>query len=126
MQERLDEYRRLATAGKSFKIDARIVDPIEAKEIFPLLNPEVIVGGLYNPGDGCVDPTSYINALVRSAKKNGGKIFEGCPVSGIVIGRTQFGARHVTGVKTPFGTINTNCVVNCGGMKNCHKFKFID
>ena len=70
----MDEYRRLATIGRSFQIDARIVDPAEAHAIFPLLNPEVIVGGLYNPMDGCIDPTSFVNALIRSAKKNGGKV----------------------------------------------------
>ncbi|KAL0275940.1 UNVERIFIED_CONTAM: hypothetical protein PYX00_003646 [Menopon gallinae] len=114
--ERLDEYRRLATAGQSFKIDARIVDPDEAKAIFPLLNPNVIVGGLYNPGDGCVNPTAFINSVVRSAKKNGGKIFENCPVTGLEVGRTQFGAKHITGVRTPYGVIQTNCVVNCAGV----------
>lgn len=147
LQERLDEYRRLATIGRSFQIDARIVDPDEAQAVFPLLNKEIIVGGLYNPMDGCVDPTCFVNAMTRSAKKNGGKvcffsprihpfwysmlmilanqsfilqqnilqIFEECPVTGIKIGRNQFGVKQIMGVKTAHGDIATNCIVNCTG-----------
>lgn len=112
----MKEYRRLATLGHSFNIDAQIMSPAETKAIFPLLNEEVIEGGLYNPGDGVVDPSSYCSALLRSARKNGAKVVENCSVEGIKIGRTQFGARHVQGVSTSLGNITTNCVVNCSGM----------
>jgi len=70
----MKEYKRLATLGHSFNIDGQIVSPAEAKAIFPLLNPDVIEGGLYNPGDGVVDPSSYCSALLRSARKNGAKV----------------------------------------------------
>ena len=70
----MDEYRRLATIGVSFGIESHIVDPAEMQKLFPLINPEVIVGGLYSPGDGVVDPALLCTALRKAAIDGGGKV----------------------------------------------------
>jgi hypothetical protein len=36
-------------------------------------------------------------------------------VTSILTGKNGFGSRQITGVVTPFGSIKTNCVVNCCG-----------
>jgi glycine/D-amino acid oxidase-like deaminating enzyme len=43
------------------------------------------------------------------------QVIENCPVTGIRVERNTFGTRQVQGVKTPFGEIKTQCVVNCAG-----------
>jgi glycine/D-amino acid oxidase-like deaminating enzyme len=70
----MDEYRRLATIGVSFGIESYIVDPAEMQKLFPLINREVIVGGLYSPGDGVVDPALLCTALRKAAIDGGGKV----------------------------------------------------
>jgi len=73
-QERMDEYRRLATIGVNFGIESHILDPAEMQKLFPLINPEVIVGGLYSAGDGVVDPALLCTALRKAAVDGGGKV----------------------------------------------------
>jgi sarcosine dehydrogenase len=70
----MNEYRRLSTIGVSFGIESHILDPAETQKLFPLINPDVIVGSLYSPGDGVVDPAMLCTALTKAATNKGGKV----------------------------------------------------
>ena len=70
-QDRLNEFRRVITGSKIFGIQAYLISPQETKELFPLLNENIIQGAIYSPEDGVIDPTMLINALTKSAKSNG-------------------------------------------------------
>ncbi|XP_046984325.1 sarcosine dehydrogenase, mitochondrial [Schistocerca americana] len=115
-KERLEEYRRLATVGHSFGIESSILSAEETKKIFPLINEKVVHGSLYSPGDGTVDPSMLCTALTRTAVQAGAKLIENCPVTKILRGKNNFGSKKVSGVITPYGTIRTDCVVNCSGV----------
>ena len=56
-------YRRMCTLSKYVKNESRMVTPEEIKVIHPLLNTDEILGGLYVPADGSVDPTGKITHL---------------------------------------------------------------
>lgn len=75
MQERVAEYERLITASKNFDIDAHIIDPAEAKKKFPLLDENAFVAAVHCPADGTIDPAMLVNALTKSARRNGCKVF---------------------------------------------------
>ena len=79
------------------------------------MNVDNIVGALYSPMDGHVDPNGLCMGLTRAAKKAGARVIEGCTVEDIVTEERSFGAWGVTEVKTDLGSIKTNCVVNCTG-----------
>ncbi|XP_046739990.1 sarcosine dehydrogenase, mitochondrial isoform X1 [Diprion similis] len=113
---RMDEYKRLATAGKAFGIDSHLVSPGEARQIFPLLNEQAFYGALYTPGDGVVDPAMLCNALTKYAKEHGAKVVQDCPVTRILKKETQLGSSQIVGVETPYGIIKTNCVLNAAGV----------
>ncbi|XP_065339541.1 sarcosine dehydrogenase, mitochondrial [Cloeon dipterum] len=115
-KERLDEYRRLATAGRFFGIESQLLSPAETSRLFPLIDEKALYGALYSPGDGTVDPTGMCAALTKAASRSGGRVIEGCSVSGIQVERNMFGTKQISAVKTPFGTIKTECVVNCAGV----------
>jgi len=68
------EYERLTTSCKNFGIDAYMIDPIEAKEKFPLLDKNAFQAAMYSPSDGTIDPAMLVNALTKSAEKNGCKV----------------------------------------------------
>ena len=43
------------------------------------------------------------------------QVIEKCPVSNILTKENDFGTTQVSGVVTPYGSIKTDCVVNCAG-----------
>ena len=75
MQERLNEYKRLHTIGKSFGIESHVLSPEETKKLYPLMNVEDIYGALYSPRDGTMDPNGFCSALARSATRAGAKVY---------------------------------------------------
>ncbi|XP_013113750.2 sarcosine dehydrogenase, mitochondrial [Stomoxys calcitrans] len=112
---RLDEYRRLATVGNALGIENHILSPEETQKVFPLLDPKAFIGALYSPGDGVVDPAMLCTALTRAATKNGARVIENCPVNELVV-EQQARGKKLVGVKTPYGTIKTENVVNATGV----------
>ena len=55
-------------------IESHILSPAEAKKLYPLMNTDDIVGALYSPSDGHIDPAGYCTALARGAKMNGAQV----------------------------------------------------
>lgn len=43
------------------------------------------------------------------------QVIENCPVTGIQVRTDDLGVKRVKAVETPYGTIDTPCVVNCAG-----------
>lgn len=68
------EYERLITSCKNFGIDAYMIDPAETKEKFPLIDENAFLAAIHSPADGTIDPAMLINALTKSAEKNGCKV----------------------------------------------------
>ncbi|XP_040078946.1 sarcosine dehydrogenase, mitochondrial [Ixodes scapularis] len=114
-KERLDEYKRLMTIGKAFGIESHVLSPEETKKLYPLMNVEDLYGTLYSPGDGTVDPAGFCTSLVRASTAKGAKVIEKCSVLGVETRVDDFGTRRVSGVRTPFGLVRTNALVNCTG-----------
>jgi len=117
---RLDEYKRFSETGKYFGIESHVLSPAEVKDVHPLLNVDDIVGGVYSPGDGTIDPTSITNAYAKSARALGARIYEQTGVSAIesesyvTEGGTQ--TKRITAVRTACGArIATKTVVNASG-----------
>ncbi|XP_073980159.1 sarcosine dehydrogenase isoform X2 [Rhodnius prolixus] len=112
---RLDEYRRMGTLAKNFGIETAILTPEETKKLFPLINTETIEGSLYCPSDGVVDPSMFCKAVMHGAKQAGAEVYEFCPVTDIIIGKSKYGFKQVEGVQTKNGIVKTKCVVNSAG-----------
>lgn len=113
--ERLAEYERLAEMGNVYSIESTVVAPEHIQDIHPLLATDDVVGALYSPTDGTIDPTGAVTAYSRGAKAAGGLVFENTEVAAI---HTKPG-RHgdvVTGLTTTCGhKIETDVVVNAAG-----------
>ena len=113
-QERWLEIKRMATMAKSFGFELHLVSPVEARKLFPPLNPNGIVGAALVPSDGYVNPADVTQALAKGARNGGVKIREGVCVTGILRD-----GRRVTGVETDQGAIYCDVLVNCAGMWGC-------
>ncbi|XP_077005171.1 sarcosine dehydrogenase, mitochondrial isoform X1 [Tamandua tetradactyla] len=115
-RQRLDEYKRLMTLGKSYGVESHVLSPAETKALYPLMNVDDLYGTLYVPHDGTMDPAGTCTALARAATARGAQVIENCPVTGIRVRTDDFGVRRVAAVETEHGSIQTPCVVNCAGV----------
>ncbi|MET4608392.1 heterotetrameric sarcosine oxidase gamma subunit [Bradyrhizobium sp. JR4.1] len=108
---RLEELLRGASMGRNFGLEMHAVSPPEIKERWPLLNLDGIIGGIWAPKDGQVNPADVTQAFAKGARMGGAKIIENLSVDRILI---EHGC--ATGVSTEEGAIRCKKVVICGGM----------
>jgi glycine cleavage system aminomethyltransferase T/glycine/D-amino acid oxidase-like deaminating enzyme len=110
-QERLEEISRQAGWAKTFGLPLELISPAEAQELFPPMSIEGVLGAAYLPTDGYVDPSQLTFALAEGARRRGAEIATHTRVTSIEVERGR-----VTGVKTDKGDVETEIVVNAGGM----------
>ena len=110
-EERMEELRRQAGWAKTFGLPLELISADEAKELFPPMATDGVVGAAWLPTDGYIDPAQLTYALADRARRGGCRIFTSTRVDGIdvVDGR-------VRGVRTERGDIEADVVVNAGGM----------
>ncbi len=112
--ERMNELRRKVDSGRAFGTRARLMEPAEIKEKFPLIEEELVQGGLWDPDAGLVIPRSQTVAgkLVDAAEKAGKlRAFANTPAKSLVIEDGR-----IRGVVTTRGTILADHVVVCAGL----------
>lgn len=109
--DRLEELLRGASMGRNFGLEMHAVSPAEIKERWPLLNLEDILGGVWAPKDGQVNPADVTQAFAKGARMGGAKIIENLQVDRILVERGR-----AVGVATNEGNIRAKKVVVCGGM----------
>ncbi|MCG8360844.1 MAG: FAD-binding oxidoreductase, partial [Kiloniellales bacterium] len=70
---RMNEIKRKVASGKAFGTGARLVTPAEIKEKFPLIEEDMVQGGMWDPDAGLVVPRSQVvsGILVENAEKTG-------------------------------------------------------
>ena len=71
-KERMEELLRQATAAQLFDVNVEVLDKQKTKELYPVINDEDIIGGVYMPEDGQADPVGVTNVLAKAAKMVGG------------------------------------------------------
>ena len=109
--ERLQELLRQATAAQLFDVNVERLNKEQIKELYPVINNEDILGGVFMPEDGQADPVGVTNVLAKAAKMEGAKIFEKTPVEKILVKNQK-----IAGVQTKFGKIDCEYVVLSTGM----------
>ncbi|XP_053151412.1 dimethylglycine dehydrogenase, mitochondrial [Hemicordylus capensis] len=107
---RVDEFKYQMTRAGWHPAEQYLIGPEKVQELFPLLNMEKVLAGLYNPGDGHIDPYSLTMALAAGARKYGAYL--NYPVQVTNLKSRSDGTWEV---ETPHGTIQANRVVNTAG-----------
>ncbi len=108
--DRMDEFRQVQGLGRFAGFDFHILTPAELKGIYPLVETESLLGAIYEPNDGFVDPSQATQALARGARQAGAEILRHTPVTGIE--RTASGTWRV---ETPEGELSAEILVNAAG-----------
>ncbi|WP_395713359.1 FAD-dependent oxidoreductase [Reyranella sp.] len=109
--ERWSELKRMATTARSFDFELHTLSPKESQEKFPLITPDGIVGAVFVPTDGSVEPSSLTMAYAKGARAGGVRIVENVLVTGF-----EATGRRITRVLTDQGAIACEIVVNAAGI----------
>ncbi|XP_034048900.1 dimethylglycine dehydrogenase, mitochondrial [Thalassophryne amazonica] len=107
---RVDEMKYQMTRTHWHVTPQYLIGPEKVQELFPLLNMDKVLAGLYTPGDGHIDPYSLTMAMAAGARMYGAQIYISAPVTGLT--QTSDGKWDV---QTPQGTIHANRIVNATG-----------
>ncbi|MGC1506177.1 MAG: FAD-dependent oxidoreductase [Sulfitobacter sp.] len=110
-QDRFDMLLAERAKHRFMGLDTEIVSPEEIKKIAPVTNIDGIIGGLYDPLDGHLDPSGTTHAYARAAKMGGATIETHCMVN-----ETNQRPDGSWDVVTDKGTIHAEHVVNAGGL----------
>jgi 4-methylaminobutanoate oxidase (formaldehyde-forming) len=110
-KQRLQELLRQATSAQLFDVNVEVLDKQEIKNLYPVINDQDILGGVYMPEDGQADPVGVTNVLAKAARMEGVQIFEKTPVTKILVKNNR-----IIGVETSRGKIDCEYVVLATGM----------
>jgi len=111
-EERWREFKRVTAMANALDYGYELMSAEQARDRFyPQLNTDDIVGVLWDPNDGDVDPSQMTQAMASAARRHGARVVRFCPVT--AIDKTDTGWR----VTTANGTIDADIVVNAGGYR---------
>ena len=108
--ERLTDLKRKVGYGMSWGVEAHLLSPAEARNLFPLLS-ERALGAMCVPSDIQTQATRPAEAMAREAQRNGASFHGHVEVTGF---KTANG--RIAGVQTTQGDISTDLVVSAVGI----------
>ncbi len=109
-EDELDWLKHTLSVASSLGFNIELVGPEKVAELHPFYNLEGVIGALYTPDDGHVDPTNVTMAMAAGARQKGVQIIRNCRATNI----TQADNGEWV-VETEQGTITCEHVVNAGG-----------
>ena len=108
-KERMEEFERVAGMGRYQGLEISIHTPQELQDMNPFMETHDIVGGMWDPLDGDIDPAQLTQALAKGAREMGQKIIRMNPATGV----SRDGDEWI--VHTEKGDIRCEYVVNAAG-----------
>ncbi len=109
--DRMDELGYMYSMNRCLGLNVNWVTPDEIAELHPMMNVEGLLGGLYWPDDGDVDPSGITQAMALGAKKLGAEINQHTQVTGLSQKPNSEWVVH-----TDKGDITCEWVVNAAGL----------
>lgn len=111
-EAQMQGYRHFASMARGMDVHFEVIDAEECARRHPLISTENLIGGLWDPLDGDIDPAQLCQALARRARKAGAEVYRHTPVTGL----KQHDDDTWT-VYTEKGNIDADIVVNAGGYR---------
>ncbi|WP_025769894.1 GcvT family protein [Thioalkalivibrio sp. HK1] len=111
-EDHVDGYRHFISLAKGMGVPFEYIDAKECKRRHPLVDTDNLLGALWDPYDGDIDPAQLCQALARRARKAGAEIHRFNPV----IDLTQKGDGSWI-VHSQKGDIHCEKIVDAGGYR---------
>ncbi|MFQ6005318.1 MAG: FAD-dependent oxidoreductase [Woeseia sp.] len=108
--DRMDEYYQYAATARTIGVNVEFLTPAEIKKLWPLCNIDGLVGGIFHPDDGYIQPADLTQALAKGARARGATIYRNTAV--IAIEQEPSGNWLV---RTPVGDISCEHVMSATG-----------
>ena len=109
-EDEMDWLRHTLSVGNTLGFNISLIGPDKIAELHPYYNLDGVLGALYTPDDGHVDPSGVTQALAIGARQLGVKIIRRCQATNITCADNGEWL-----VETPHGDIRCEHVVNAGG-----------
>ncbi len=111
-QDHVDGYRHFISLAKGMGVDFEFIDADECAARHPLITTDNLLGALWDPLDGDIDPAQLCQALARRARHAGAQIKRFTPVTALTHKPNGEWIVH-----TKDGDIGCEIVVNAGGYR---------
>ncbi|MEM9573713.1 MAG: FAD-dependent oxidoreductase, partial [Pseudomonadota bacterium] len=111
-QDHMDGYYHFQSLAKGMGVDFEVIDAEECKRRHPLISTDNLLGGLWDPMDGDIDPAQLCQALARRARRAGAEIYRFTPATNLTQKSDGTWIVH-----TEKGDIACEKVVNAGGYR---------
>jgi dimethylglycine dehydrogenase len=111
-EEQMEAYRHFASMARGMGVEFEVIDAAECARRHPLLETDGLVGGLWDPLDGDIDPAQLCQALARRARNAGARVIRHRPVTGLTQRADDSWIVH-----TEAGDIEAEIIVNAGGYR---------
>lgn len=111
-EEQMEAYRHFASMARGMDVEFEVIDAAECARRHPLISTDNLLGGLWDPLDGDIDPAQLCQSLARRARKSGAEVYRNTPVTGL-----RQHKDHSWTVETEHGDIDCEIVVNAGGYR---------
>jgi 4-methylaminobutanoate oxidase (formaldehyde-forming) len=113
---RYEELQRQAGWAKTFGLPLELISAKEAQARFPLMTLDGVLGAVWLPTDGWLDPSGLALALAAGARARGVQIRQHTRAVGVGVDRGRVTGVEVEAVDGSRSTIAADVVVNAGGM----------
>lgn len=110
--EQMQGYHHFASMARGMDVHFEVIDAEECARRHPLISTDNLVGGLWDPLDGDIDPAQLCQALARRARKAGAEVYRNTPVVGLTQHKDDTWTVH-----TEHGDIDCDIVVNACGYR---------
>lgn len=111
-EAQMDGYRHFASMARGIRVEFEVIDAKECARRHPLITTDNLLGGLWDPLDGDIDPAQLCQALARRARNAGAEVYRSTPV----VRLTQHKDNSWT-VHTEQGDIDCEIIVNACGYR---------
>ena len=111
-EEQMQGYHHFVSMARGMGVDFEVIDAKECQRRHPLISTDHLVGGIWDPLDGDIDPYQLCHALTRKARKAGAEVYTNTPVT--ALDQYKDGTWKVT---TEHGDIDCDIVVNACGYR---------
>ena len=111
-RDHLDGYQHFKSLARGMDVEFEVIDADECKKRHPLITTDNLLGALWDPLDGDIDPAQLCQALARRARKAGAEVKRFSPVTGLTEKPDGSWIVH-----TGDDEIHCEVIVNAGGYR---------
>ena len=111
-EEQMQGYHHFASMARGMGVHLEVIDAEECARRHPLISTANLLGGLWDPLDGDIDPAQLCQALAYHARKAGAEVYRDTPVTDLTQHKDDTWTVH-----TEKGDIDCDIVVNACGYR---------